>query len=57
MDLVPYDLIIRNMILLLIYYLVLNVIFRHEIVYMYVRALIYNAVWQPPKVTTSFVSD
>ena len=39
MDLVPYDLMPCNMILLLIYYLVFNVIFRHEIVYMYVMAL------------------
>jgi len=40
MDLPPYDLMTCIMILLLIYYLIFNVIFRHKSVYMYVRALI-----------------
>jgi len=44
MDLVTYDLMTCNMILLLIYYLVENVIFRHDCVYMYVRALIYRVI-------------
>lgn len=57
MDILPYDLMTCIMILLLIYYLILNVILRREIVYMCVRTLIYTAVCQPPKVTTSSVSD
>jgi hypothetical protein len=57
MDIVPYDLMTFITILLLIYYLILNVIFRRESVYMRVRALKYNAVCQSPKVTTSSLSD
>jgi hypothetical protein len=57
MDLGLCDLMTCIMTLFLMYYLIFNVIFRHESVYVYVRVLIYNAVCQPPKVTTSSVSD
>jgi len=57
MALVTHDLITCIRILLLLYYSIFNVIFRHQSLYIYARALIYNAVSQPPKVTTSSVCD
>jgi hypothetical protein len=57
MALVIHDLIICIRILLLLYYLIFNLILRHQILHMYFRALIYIAVCRPPKVTTSSVCD